>query len=172
MPLAPWKLFKSWTCLKCGICCKRYTVPLSKNEAEFYKMVFGESTVERTNGKFVLRKISDKCIFQNGNLCSIQEVKPRNCKLWPFIVFKKPLNKRTAKLAEYEYNNEIFYVYIDTFCKGINAGNKSIEEAVKEAILDYLGYLPLRNIIWRIRDLDPIRGYSNMIINKKKWRII
>ena len=162
MPLAPWSLFKTWSCLKCGLCCRKYTVPLNKGEAEFYQAIFGDDAVAKVNGKFVLRKIGNRCIFQNGSLCAIQELKPRNCKLWPFIVMKKPLNKRTAKLAEYEFQNEVFYVYVDTFCKGINAGYRPIEEAVREAITDFLEYSPIRGIVKKFEVehvLIPPKGY-------------
>lgn len=144
MPLAPWRLYKSWTCLKCGVCCKHYTVPLNQTEAKLYSILFGDQVLDKVGSKTVLRKIDNRCVFQTGPLCSINNIKPRNCKLWPFIVRKKPLKKATAKLAEFEYLGEKYYVYVDTFCRGLNAGEKPIQYSVMEAINQYLNYKPFQ----------------------------
>ena len=142
--LAPWRLFHVWSCSACGLCCRKYVVQLNKSEVEFYTSLFGKHVVEKISNKIVLRRINNRCIFQRGNLCVIHDYKPIRCKLWPFIVLRKPLNKRTAKLAEFEHLGEIFYIYVDTFCPGFTTGKEPIEKAIQEAIIDYLSYHPAR----------------------------
>lgn len=130
----PWRQVASWRCSACGKCCNEYAVRLS-----FYEYLKLKPTgfVYERNGKFYIRKIGNKCPFQLGNICSIQKIKPVACKLFPFFIERK----KGKEEALYEYKNEEFYVYLDTYCKNVKLGKakKEIEEMVKEAIKIYLG---------------------------------
>jgi len=138
MRLAPWRIFRTWTCLLCGECCRKYFVPLSKKEAFRIRWKYGRETVVRKNGKFYLAKINGECIFLKNNTCSIQEDKPLACKLWPFYIYEKPKRDKDKQLAKFTFGSKVFYVYVDQFCKGLNTGLTPIEFAVKEAIQIYL----------------------------------
>ncbi len=134
MKLIPWKFFRTWECISCGVCCKKYIVGLSKEEALRLIKKYGKHTVILKGKRYFIRKINGTCIFQVGNLCSIQREKPLACRLWPFFISKKPLKDRDRLLAEFEYKNQVFYVYVDPFCRGLNRGKTPITKAIIEAI--------------------------------------
>ena len=137
--LVPWRFIRTWTCFACGKCCKKYVVPLSNEEAERLMRKYGKFVVEKIGRRYFIRKVNGRCIFLKNGLCTIQEEKPRACQLWPFYIYKKPRKSKDAKYAYIEYKNEDFYVYVDTFCRGINRGITSIKLAVLEALRIYLG---------------------------------
>ncbi|MEM0214561.1 MAG: YkgJ family cysteine cluster protein, partial [Archaeoglobaceae archaeon] len=64
--------------------------------------------------RFYIKKIGNLCPFQRGNICSLGNLKPVACKLYPFSVLKK--GEETALL---EFENEEFFVYVDDFCKNV-----------------------------------------------------
>ena len=139
MMLVPWKNYRTWTCLLCGECCKKYYVPVSTETARNLINKYGRYCIEKRNGKLQLRKVDGKCIFlSDKNSCMIQLEKPLACKLWPFYIFKQPKKERDKKLAEFIYNGKRYYVYVDTFCPGLDKGEILISYAVYEAIRLYL----------------------------------
>lgn len=140
MKLVPWRFFNRWSCLACGDCCKRYYVSLSKSEAKYIKLRYGEDKLVELKGKYFLRRRSDgSCVFLKRHLCEIQKEKPLACRLWPFYVYKKALRDRDKKLAVITYKGEIFYVYVDPTCKGLNKGIIPIRKSVIEAVKIYVG---------------------------------
>ncbi len=131
----PWRRVHSWKCVACGRCCREYRVPL-----RFYEYLKLRHTgfVEERYGRFYIRKIGGRCPFQIGRLCSLQgEMKPVACKLYPFSVRKKG-----DEMAEYEYEGETYYVYVDvSTCPNVVLGRPSevMLKLVKEAVQIYLG---------------------------------
>jgi len=133
--LVPWRRVHSWHCVACGRCCREYRVPLRFYE---YLRLKGTGFVEERFGKFYIRKIGNICPFQHGNLCALQgELKPTACKLYPFSIRKKG-----DELAEFEYEGETFYVYVDvSTCPNVVLGKPGflMRKLVEEAIQIYLG---------------------------------
>lgn len=130
----PWRFVKDWHCDACGKCCKEYLVPLRSYE---YLRLRWSGFVEERFGKFYIKKINGRCPFQINKLCILQgELKPIACKLYPFVIRKKGDER-----AEFEYGGEVFYVYVDTFCKNVVLGrpSESLRRMVVEAIQVYLG---------------------------------
>ncbi|MGQ4832728.1 MAG: YkgJ family cysteine cluster protein [Candidatus Asgardarchaeia archaeon] len=137
--LLPWRMVKTWKCLMCGECCKKYIVPLTESEVRTFTLLFGKEVIDFSRKKPTLRRINGKCIFLRNGKCSIQDYKPKACKLWPFIVYRKPLRVEDKALAEFEFLGETFYVYIDSECYGINKGTTSVEEIIPEILSIKLG---------------------------------
>ncbi len=133
--LVPWRKVHSWHCIACGRCCREYRVPL-----RFYEYLKLKETgfVEERMGRFYIKKIGKNCPFQHGNLCILQgELKPTACKLYPFNVRRKG-----DELAEFEYDGEVFYVYVDvSTCPNVVLGRPSLmmKKLVEEAVQIYLG---------------------------------
>ena len=82
-----------FNCIKCGDCCKGYggtfvTGDEIKKIADYLKTdpeKFVENYCRMSGGKPVLGQGKDGyCIFWE-DICKIHPVKPRMCKMWPFI---------------------------------------------------------------------------------------
>jgi len=125
----PWSYLNSWNCIACGLCCKEYEVVLRFPEWLRIVKNFGvEATVPSLN-KFYLKKGNDgSCIFLQrvGDLwiCSLQNMKPQACKLWPFKIYPYPKYGRPNE-ALYRYFENKFFVYVDPACIGIRWGKPS-----------------------------------------------
>jgi Fe-S-cluster containining protein len=87
---------KSFTCERCGECCKKLYILLSDSdisriESFDYRMNdFSEiEPLGEYKGKRVLKKINGKCVFlenKDGKFsCSIYESRPEICKKYPFF---------------------------------------------------------------------------------------
>lgn len=84
--------------------------------------IFGYECLELSFKCYYLKKKYDgSCIFQINNMCGIQDIKPLACKLWPVIINEKPKYGYKEE-AEYEYKGQSFYIYLDSYCKGISYG--------------------------------------------------
>jgi len=88
--------------------------------------LYGPSVVEAGCGKFYLRRRPDgSCVFLTrvGDkwLCSLQDNKPKACKLWPFKVVSWPKYGRPHE-AYFDYAGVPLYIYVDPFCPGIKWG--------------------------------------------------
>ncbi|MBO8182353.1 MAG: YkgJ family cysteine cluster protein [Archaeoglobus sp.] len=128
----PWSRIHSWHCVACGECCKHFKVPLT-----FWEYLrFRKLGLVEERRKYYLRKIGGRCPFQMGRLCGIQESKPFVCKLFPFIIRQKGDDS-----ALFCYNDEEYYVYVDTYCRNIVFGKPSLKfkEMVREALDIYTG---------------------------------
>lgn len=92
----PWyKEGLRFECTGCGKCCKGRPgyVWLNFEEmasiAEFLKLPFDQFTrkfVRQVNGDFSLIEVGEEnaCVFLEGNKCSIYEVRPKQCRTFPF----------------------------------------------------------------------------------------
>lgn len=136
----PWRRIRSWACVACGECCRRYRVPLRTREfAEIFQK-FGLSAVELDSlGTPQLKRVMGNCFFldKNNGLCRLQQIgmKPLACKIWPFEVHKKPKSWRGVREALFGLNGEEFYVYVNPACFGINRGNPDeLPAVIREAI--------------------------------------
>ena len=67
-------------CFKCGECCRELVeVIITKQE---YKLLKKYGKVEvTTNGKGKL-KMKLPCVFQDGNKCTIYDMRPCMCRMW------------------------------------------------------------------------------------------
>ncbi|MEM3507525.1 MAG: YkgJ family cysteine cluster protein [Candidatus Bathyarchaeia archaeon] len=138
----PWSKVRSWNCIGCGVCCKIYDVLLTSYESIVFLKKFGTEVLKLDVKGFYLRKTVDgKCVFQyeyfGKSLCTIQKIKPLACKLWPFRILKYPKYGQ-AELARFTCNNDVFYIYVDTICKGLSLGNPS-EDLIKKIIPEFIG---------------------------------
>lgn len=140
MRLLPWTYFKTWNCLLCGDCCRKYMVPLSRNEIIWVSENFGRDKIVKRGGKYFLARRSDgSCIFLFQNKCMIQENKPLACKLWPFYIYSKPLKYSDERKALFFYKEKKYFVYVDAFCRGLNKGFIPLENVIREVIGLYEG---------------------------------
>jgi len=106
----------------CGECCEKFNVSLTRSEATLLVREYGDRVIERRGRKIYLKRIGGKCVFQEGAACSIQTIKPSACKLWPFKVSSYPLRLEDRHMAECTFAGAKLYVYVNTFCRGLNKG--------------------------------------------------
>jgi len=121
----PWRRVLSWHCDACGECCRKF-----KPKLTFYEYLKLKDTgfVEERAGRYYIKKINGACPFQRENLCLLQgEVKPISCKVFPFLIYRKPA--KDAELAYYEFD-EIYYVYVNTECPNVLLSKKIVENPV------------------------------------------
>jgi Fe-S-cluster containining protein len=124
----PWSAVKSWTCSRCGECCK-LIVQLTTREWLDLTRQYGSMIVDQRVGGFFLRKtVDNRCPFLRmgvkGWQCGLQRSKPLACKLWPFRVLTKPKYDQPRE-ACYDHRDKQFYVYALPICPGISWGRPS-----------------------------------------------
>lgn len=133
----PWKLVKSWRCLACGNCCRRYLVNLTREEWLKIGRLWPNKTRIK-GGKFYLRRnIDGRCKFLSGKLCYLQffNMKPLACKLWPFMVQLKPDKIDEEFEGLYHTGKKEYFVYLNSKCSGINRGNPAdLKNTIDEII--------------------------------------
>jgi len=127
----PWRYVESWNCSACGICCKGYQVVLGFNEWVNIIGKYGVGVTQPGISQFYLGKKDDgTCIFLTKlydiELCGLQSMKPKACKLWPFKVLSGPRFGRPDE-AGYKYGDRKFFVYVDPACVGIRWGKPAQE---------------------------------------------
>ncbi len=130
----PWRRVASWHCTACGECCRKFKPKLTFYE---YLKLRGTGFVEERVGRYYLKKVNGSCPFQRGNLCTLQgEMKPLSCKVFPFLVRKRPA--KDAGLALYELD-DVYYVYVSTDCPNVVLSGEPVESPdiamkVREAV--------------------------------------
>jgi Fe-S-cluster containining protein len=127
----PWRLIESWNCSACGLCCKGFDVVLDFPEWINIVKAYGVDYTQPGISRFYLKHKTDgTCVFLGnfyGNwLCSLQQMKPIACKLWPFKVLDKPKWGRPNE-ALYNCNGVRLYVYADPSCVGLRWGDPNPE---------------------------------------------
>ncbi|UCG35941.1 MAG: hypothetical protein JSV64_04730 [Candidatus Bathyarchaeota archaeon] len=74
---------------------------------------------------FLRRKANGSCVFllktPRDSYCSLQDLKPQACKMWPFKILDKPKYGK-AKHAAYDSWKQRLYIYLDQACTGIRYG--------------------------------------------------
>lgn len=125
----PWSKVEGWACIACGDCCKDFRVPISAYEVARLAGSFGYWAIEAgLNSYYLKKRLDGRCAFQvrrSGRwICGVQPLKPMACKLWPFMVYEKP-RYGCRDEAEYEFNGQRFYVYVNPYCRGLAYGKPS-----------------------------------------------
>jgi len=141
MKYVSWQSLKSWACLGCGVCCYRYIVKLNDIEIKAITGLFPDGVMEK-NGLIYLRKHEGACVFLMDDLCGLQPLglKPLACKVWPFYISSTPLDSVEDEdyKALFLWHGKERFVYVNTFCKGLNKGaTPNIRGSVKEIITVY-----------------------------------
>lgn len=126
----PWRYVEDWSCTNCGLCCRGYNVVLNFHEWLNIIKTYGIGAAASSLNRFYIgRKADGSCIFlgkiSDKYYCTLQSMKPRACKLWPFKITSKPRFGR-GDAARYYYGNKEIYIYIDPFCRGIRWGTPGI----------------------------------------------
>jgi len=136
----PWKLVKSWECIACGICCRRYIVSLTPEEYKILFKFWPEKVLMRKGKPYLKRKKDGGCEFLVGNLCSLQilGMKPVACKVWPFKVLLKPdkFDRDFNGLYQREKEGREYFIYINPKCQGINRGEPDNFKKVIDEIIE------------------------------------
>ncbi len=125
----PWRFVHNWECIRCGKCCYEYEVVLRFDEWLKLVNAYGAWVAKPSLTKIYLGKREDgSCIFLgrvgNRYYCTLQNSKPKACKIWPFKILRKPKYGR-AKEAAYSFRDKIFYIYLVPTCSGIVWGTPS-----------------------------------------------
>jgi Fe-S-cluster containining protein len=129
MRFVPWRQIASWRCTACGNCCKDYNVVLNFPEWLRIMQTFGaQSTVAGGERLFLKRAADGTCVFlcklEGTYLCSLQNMKPEACKIWPFKILAEPKYDE-AKDAAFNFAGRQLYVYADSNCAGLRYGTPS-----------------------------------------------
>ncbi|ASJ01410.1 YkgJ family cysteine cluster protein [Thermococcus gorgonarius] len=116
-------------CLYCLDCCRGRHVYLTLKDIE---KIAGEGhdpqdfvtfSIEGGKLRFVLsvREWDLGCVFHDPETgkCRIHPVRPLICRIYPFMVSRKPLGVEGEK--PFEYKGEKLWLYYDESCPGINA---------------------------------------------------
>ncbi|AEC51374.1 hypothetical protein PNA2_0456 [Pyrococcus sp. NA2] len=115
-------------CKFCLECCKGRHVYLTLNDirrlidAGYDPQEFVTISIEGGKIRFVLsvREWDLGCVFQDPEtgLCRAHPHRPLICRIYPFMVSKKPLGVEGEK--EIEFQGKKFWLYYDENCPGIN----------------------------------------------------
>jgi len=116
-------------CLYCLDCCRRRHVYLTLRDIERIARAghdpqdFVTFSVEGNRIRFVLavREWDLGCVFHDPETgrCRIHEVNPIICRIYPFMVSRKPLGVEGER--PFQYNGQRLWLYYDASCPGINA---------------------------------------------------
>ncbi|UCF45245.1 MAG: YkgJ family cysteine cluster protein [Candidatus Bathyarchaeota archaeon] len=131
MRFVPWQYIADWKCVACGYCCKLYSVVLGFPEWLRIVKTFGVAkTVADLNHLYIKRtndgSCSFLCRFANTYYCSLQNMKPDACKLWPFKVLSEPKYGQ-AHQAAFNYGRKKLFIYADAMCSGLRYGRPTWE---------------------------------------------
>ncbi len=133
MQFVPWGQVADWKCIACGQCCRLYRVVLNFHEWLRIVKYYGvEQTASSLNELFIRRKTDGSCVFLNSFpntcACSLQNMKPKACQLWPFKILQYPKFGR-SRHAAYQVGDSVFFVYVDPMCCGLKYGTPTWEFA-------------------------------------------
>jgi uncharacterized protein len=81
-------------CTACANCCRLATTQVSERDVERLAKHFritiaafqAQYTVESQEEGRILKREANGCVFLQGNLCSVYEVRPQTCELFPHLV--------------------------------------------------------------------------------------
>jgi Fe-S-cluster containining protein len=116
-------------CLYCLDCCKGRHVYLTLKDIRRIGETgkdpqdFVTFSIEGNKIRFVLavREWDLGCVFQDPETgkCTIHPARPLICRIYPFMVSRKPLGVEGER--PFEYKGEKLWLYYDESCPGINA---------------------------------------------------
>ena len=81
-------------CTTCANCCRVATTPVTERDVErlarFLRVKVAaflrDYTEETEDEGRILKRNENGCVFLDGNLCSVYEVRPNTCELFPHLV--------------------------------------------------------------------------------------
>lgn len=105
--------YLQYECIKC---CLNTKMPLSTSDIERIRgLGFSENTfVTKRNGELRLRNLNERCVFHNGQRCTIYNDRPEGCRLYPAIFDE---NKGRAVLDGYCPHHKEFQLTSTISCK-------------------------------------------------------
>lgn len=141
LDFVPWRYIADWKCLRCGDCCRLYSVVINFHEWLRIVKNFGvEHTTSGLDKLYIRRRSDGACTFLGSgpyaSTCTLQRAKPRACQLWPFKVLMRP-QYGFAKEAEFPIGESKVFVYADPMCNGLTLGLPTFDFAnytVKEFV--------------------------------------
>jgi len=126
---SPFKSPVSFRCLFCVDCCRGRHVYLTVDDVERI------SRLGHDPSEFVTLSIEDAAVYPTLSIrewdlgcafhdpetgrCRIHEAKPLICRIYPFMVSRKPLGVEGEE--PFHYKGRTFWLYYDGNCPGINA---------------------------------------------------
>ncbi|MBP1911834.1 YkgJ family cysteine cluster protein [Thermococcus stetteri] len=127
-------------CLYCLDCCRGRHVYLTLKDIERIAETgkdprdFVTFSIEGEKIRFVLsvREWDLGCVFHDPETgkCTIHKARPLICRIYPFMVSRKPLGVEGEK--PFEYNGEKLWLYYDESCPGVNAEDPETTITPKE----------------------------------------
>ncbi len=92
------------------------------------------------SGFYIRKTLDNWCPFlykqTTDSFCSLQQTKPLACRLWPFRMANQPTHGN-EEAARFQHRNNIYYVYVIPFCRGITYGRPT-EFFAKYVIPEFL----------------------------------
>ena len=133
LDFVPWRYIADWKCIRCGECCRLYSVVINFNEwLRIVKNYGVEHTSSGLDKLFIRRRSDGACSFLGSSpyacSCTLQNMKPRACQLWPFKVLTKP-QFGFANEAALSFGENRMFVYADSNCHGLRFGSPTLEFA-------------------------------------------
>ena len=85
---------ESIDCTACANCCRVATTQISERDAERLSRHLGmkvseflrDYTVELPDEGRILKRSPDGCVFLDGSVCSVYEMRPDTCRLFPHLI--------------------------------------------------------------------------------------
>ncbi len=119
----------SFRCLYCLDCCRGRHVYLTLKDIERLVRAgedpeeFLTISIEGGKVRFVLsvREWDLGCVFHDPETgkCRVHAVRPAICRIYPFMVSKRPLGVEGEK--PFNYRGQTLWLYYDESCPGVNA---------------------------------------------------
>lgn len=89
----------------------------------YYSAKYGPVAVGYRGKYYLVKKYDGSCIFLDYERgvakCLIYHDRPRVCRMYPFLVTRKPLNG-DGEDAEIRLGERKVYLYVDAVCPGVN----------------------------------------------------
>jgi hypothetical protein len=154
--LIPWSKISRWKCIRCGKCCSLLDVQLGFEDEKRLRK-YGDVFSYGRIGVY-LKKVNGKCIFYEAGKCLIYPDRPLGCRNYPFYI-----RRNGVEDAKFRFKNQIFFVYLDSSCRGIEKG-KGIKGEIKKVLSEMvskanftpetqqfpLSYFPSRRLAQRV----------------------
>jgi Fe-S-cluster containining protein len=145
---------QKFKCLQCSECCKARSVPLTLEDIKrmsVYKDPQEFIIVYNERKLAIERRVWDAgCVFSDGWRCTIHEIKPLVCRMYPVCISNTPLLGEEEPITLQD--NVDMYVYVDAACEGVGQGEPlDIEEIKKKG-------LQLRNEMM-VTNLEAVIGW-------------
>lgn len=83
------------SCRRCGRCCTAKLIPLYEKDLErlggFRSFYMPTNSLEReiTGAAYKMMMVNSRCVFLDGTICKVYDMRPDTCRRHPFIVTRK-----------------------------------------------------------------------------------